>query len=101
MDATEALRTLEDELERGLAGLAEAASLEELERAHTAVLGRRSKWSEVQRSLGSLEPEERKRVGQRANDVKKALEAVHTERTESPQEPAEGSLREADAVAVT
>ena len=69
MDAQEALRTLEEELERGLAALAAAQTLDELEQAHTSVLGRRSRWSEVQRSVGSLDSEDRKTVGRRANDV--------------------------------
>ena len=89
------------ELERGLAALAEAQSLEELERAHTVSLGRKSKWSEVQRSLGSLDPDDRKRVGRRANEVKSSLEAVHEERRRALDELAETALLDADAVDVT
>ena len=101
MDARDALRTLEDELEGGLAALAAAQSLEELERAHTAALGRKSKWSEVQRSLGSLDPEDRKSVGRRANEVKSSLDARHEERRAALDEQAEGALLHADAVDVT
>ena len=68
MEASEALRTLEEELERGAASFASAGSLDQLERAHTDLLGRKSKWSEVQRSLGDLQPEERRTVGKRANE---------------------------------
>src|SRR5439155_20484744 len=101
VDAQEALRTLEEELERGLAALAAAQTLDELEQAHTSVLGRRSRWSEVQRSVGSLDSEDRKTVGRRANDVKTSLDTVHDERRTSLQELAEGSLLDADAVDVT
>jgi phenylalanyl-tRNA synthetase alpha chain len=101
MDAAEAVRALEVELERGLSSLAEAGTVQELERAYGAAVGRRSKWSEVQRSLGSLDPDDRKTVGRRANEVKSALDAVHDERTQALQEQHEGSLLDADAVDVT
>jgi phenylalanyl-tRNA synthetase alpha chain len=101
MDATDALRTLDEELEAGVSSLAGATTVEELERAYGAAVGRRSRWSEVQRSLGSLGPEDRKSVGRRANEVKSALDAVHEERARSLQELAEGSLLNADAVDVT
>src|SRR5438067_6400813 len=101
MDASDALRTLEEELERGLAGMAGASTLDELEAAHTAAVGRRSKWAEVQKGLRSLEQDDRKAVGQRANDVKTSLDAVHEERKQSLRDQAEGSLLDADAVDVT
>src|SRR5438067_1728034 len=101
MDASDALRTLEQELERGLAGMAGASTLDELEAAHTAAVGRRSKWAEVQKGLRSLEQDDRKAVGQRANDVKTSLDAVHEERKQSLREQAEGSLLDADAVDVS
>jgi phenylalanyl-tRNA synthetase alpha chain len=101
MDASEALRTLEEELERGLAALAAARTLDELERAHTASLGRKSRWSEVQRALGSLDPEARRTVGRRSNEVKSSLDAVHEERKRAMEDLAEGSLLEEDAVDVT
>lgn len=101
MDASDALRTLEEELERGLAGMAGASTLDELEAAHTAAVGRRSKWAEVQKGLRSLEQDDRKAVGQRANDVKTSLDAVHEERKQSLRDQAEGSLLDADAVDVS
>jgi len=101
MEASEALRILEEELERGAASFASAASLEELERAHTDLLGRRSKWSEVQRSLRELQPEERRTVGMRANEVKATLDSVHGERREELEQRAEDELLDADGVDVT
>src|SRR5436190_22825014 len=101
MDAAEALRILEEQLERGLAAFAAAETLEELERAHTEVLGRKSTWSEVQRGLGSLPAEDRRDVGRRVNEVKSSLDAVHVERRAALQERAEESLLDADAVDVT
>src|SRR5438874_3555814 len=101
MDATEALRTLEAELERGLAAFAAAETLDELERAHTEVLGRRSPWSEIQRSLGALPVDDRREVGRRVNEVKSSLDAVHEERRDALQARAEDALLDADAVDVT
>jgi len=101
MNATEALRILDAELERGLSSFAGASSLEELERAHKEVLGRKSPWSEIQRGLGSLSDEDRRLVGRRANEVKTSLDAVHEERREALQARAEDALLEEDAVDVT
>src|SRR5439155_2109901 len=63
MDPAEALRILEEERERGSSAFASASSLEELERAHTEILGRKSRWSEVQRGLGGFADEDRRTIG--------------------------------------
>jgi len=80
MDPAEALRTLDDELERGLALIAGASSLDELERAQVAVLGRKSTIGEVGRALGSFPDDERRDVGRRANEVRASLRAALDER---------------------
>lgn len=76
MDASEALRTLESELERGRQLFAAATTLEELERAQTSVMGRKSTFGGVQRSLGQLAEAERREVGRRANEVRTELQQV-------------------------
>ena len=101
MDPADALRTLEDELERGTSALARAATLDELERARTGLVGRKSRWSEVQRGLGELGTEDRRTVGRRANEVKATLDAVHAERRRELEERAEDALLDADRVDVT
>ena len=101
MDAAEAQRILEEELERGAAAFAAAHTLGELESAHTDLLGRKSRWSEVQKSLGRLDPDDRKVVGRRTNEVKSALDAVHAERKQEFEGRAEDELLEADRVDVT
>ncbi|MFN8232805.1 MAG: hypothetical protein U0V56_04830 [Actinomycetota bacterium] len=67
MEPREMLRTLEAERARGLAAFERARTIEELDAAQTAVMGRRSPFSEVQRSLGGLDHEgwRRGRRGQR------------------------------------
>ncbi len=101
MDPEQARRTLEEERDRGLRIIAEAASLEELERARIALLGRRSPWSEVQRSLGALPPEDRRELGRLANEVKAALDAALDARRAELAARAEDELLQTDRVDVT
>jgi phenylalanyl-tRNA synthetase alpha chain len=101
MDPADARRILEQERERGLAVIAEADSIDELEAAKTSVLGRKAKWSEVQKSLGSLGAEDRKQVGMLANDVRSTLEASLDERRAALAGSSEERLLQADAVDVT
>ncbi len=101
MDPEQARRTLEEERDRGLRTIAEAASLEELERARIALLGRRSPWSEVQRSLGALPPEDRRELGRLANEVKAALDAALDARRAELAARAEDELLQTDRVDVT
>jgi phenylalanyl-tRNA synthetase alpha chain len=96
MDAPEMLRTLESELGRGLDALAAATTLEQLDGAETQVLGRKAPFSEVQRSLGSLDEEARREVGRRANEVREQLRATLAARREALREEAEASLLDAD-----
>ena len=101
MDPTEAARILEQELERGRAMIAAARTLEELEEAKTAVLGRKAPIASVQSSLGSLPADARRDLGRRTNeafaDLRSALEA----RRDELEEGAEDELLRADAVDVT
>lgn len=98
MDAAQALATLEAERERGLAAIAAAGTVDELEAARTAVLGRKAAYSEIQKSLGSLPAEDKPRVGQVANDVRMVLTAALEARRQELARVAETGLVEADAV---
>jgi phenylalanyl-tRNA synthetase alpha chain len=101
MDPQEARRVLEAERARGLALIAEAGSMEALEAAKVAVLGRRSPWSEVQRSLGRIPDADRKAVGKIANEVRRALETALDEKRVGLAEGDERRLLEADSVDIT
>jgi phenylalanyl-tRNA synthetase alpha chain len=101
MDPAEALRILDAELARGLDAFRQAASLEDLDRAETAVLGRKAPFSEVQRSLGELPEGDRRSVGQRANEVREALRGSLEERRHVLLAEAERDLLEADRIDVT
>ena len=94
--ASEMLRSVDRERERGLRAFAEATSLAELESAQTAVLGRKAPFAEVQRAVGALDPDERKTVGRAVNETRAVLqEAADARRTEL-EAAAEDTLLVAD-----
>jgi phenylalanyl-tRNA synthetase alpha chain len=101
MEPDVALRTLDQELERGLTLISQAQSLDARERARQAVLGRKAPFSEVQRSLGSLSEEDRRKVGHRANEVRAALERALEERRSALAQEEERARLERDRVDVT
>jgi phenylalanyl-tRNA synthetase alpha chain len=98
MDAKEMVRILDEERERGLRAFAEAATLEVLEAARTAVLGRKAPFSQVQRGIGSLPPEARGDIGQRVNRVRSELEEAVDVRLAELEAVAEEALLVADRI---
>jgi phenylalanyl-tRNA synthetase alpha chain len=101
MNPEEALGILDRERSRGIEAFSEAGSLEELEAAQVAVLGRKAPFSDVQRSLGSLEPDERRRIGAVVNEVRSTLQEALARRRVDLESAAEELLLAADAVDVT
>jgi phenylalanyl-tRNA synthetase alpha chain len=101
MDPEGALRTLDEHLERARSLVAEAGSVEQLEKAQVAALGRKTQYAEVQRSLGTMSEEDRKRVGRRANEIRTALESALAERREELAAGEERQRLEADRVDVS
>jgi phenylalanyl-tRNA synthetase alpha chain len=101
MDPQEARRILEEERERGLSMIARADSSEALEAAKVGVLGRKSPFSQVQRSLGSFGPEDRKPLGMAANELRDALQAALEERRRLLAGAEEARLLEGDRIDVT
>jgi phenylalanyl-tRNA synthetase alpha chain len=101
MDPDQALHTLESELRRGLDVIARAESLTDLEATETAVLGRKAPFSEVQRGLGSLDPEDRRRVGQRTNEVRQTLRAALDQRRTALESDRDAALLDRDRIDVT
>jgi phenylalanyl-tRNA synthetase alpha chain len=99
--AEDSLRTLEDELQRGLSLFATASSLESLDEAETVVLGRKSPFSAVQRGLGTLSEEDRKRVGQRTNEVRESLRAAAAVRRAELEAARDEAILERDRIDVT
>jgi phenylalanyl-tRNA synthetase alpha chain len=101
MNAQEAIRTLEEERERGLALIAGCETREDLERAEVAVLGRKAPVSRIQRSLGELPPDDRPGVGKLVNEVFEAFRAAIAERTEAIRARAERALAEEERLDVS
>lgn len=73
MDAQELTRVFEGERERGLARIAAAATIDDLDAVQVDLLGRKSALSRAQKALGGLSEDERRSVGRLANDVRGAL----------------------------
>ena len=101
MDASQATRVLEEERQRGLTLIGQATTLDELDAARVAVLGRNAPFSEVQRSLGVLDEDERKRVGRLANDVRSVLQSALDTRRAGLESSKEAGLLEADRIDVS
>jgi phenylalanyl-tRNA synthetase alpha chain len=101
MNAEEAIRALEEERERGVSLIQQAATLEDLDRAEVAVLGRKAPVSQIQRSLGELAAEDRPRVGRVVNEVFGSLRAAIGAREEAIRAESERSLAKEDRIDVT
>jgi len=95
------LRTLEAERDRGESLFRAAASLDELDAAQAEAMGRRSRFSEIQKSLGALPPDERKRVGLAANAARQRLQAALDDQRQSLERLAEDALLRADRLDMT
>jgi phenylalanyl-tRNA synthetase alpha chain len=98
MDAQQMLRSLEQERERGLRAFSEATTMAELDAALVSILGRKAPFSEVQRVVGSLAPEERKTVGTVVNETRAALQHAADGRRSELGAIAEEALLVADRV---
>ena len=101
MDPNEARSIADAELERGLRSFAEADSIDELEAAKTAILGRKSRLSDVQRSIGSVSRDERGELGKRVNEVFADLRSAHDTRRTELELATGAEILDADAVDVT
>jgi phenylalanyl-tRNA synthetase alpha chain len=92
---------VERELERGRRAFREASSVEELETARIAILGRKSPLNDVQRALGSLDVEERKTLGRIVNEARSTLTEAAASRRAELDADAEAALVSADRADLT
>lgn len=81
--------------------LAAAASLEDVARAESELLGRRSPLAAVQRGLGGMSQDDRRRVGRRTNEVREALRTAISTRRAELEAAAERALLESERIDVT
>src|ERR671931_2022078 len=101
MSPDESLAILDEELHRGLTMAGRASTLDELERVQIEVLGRKSRYSQVQRSLAGLSEEARRVVGRRANEVRADLDRALGDRRRALEEREERARLESDRIDVT
>ena len=101
MNPQDAQRILDEVREGGLSTIASADSSEALDAAKVAVLGRKSPFSQVQRSLGSFGPEDKKRLGMATNELREVLESALDERRRVLATAEEARLLEGDRIDVT
>lgn len=97
----DAVRILDAELERGRALVADASTLDALEEAERAVLGRKAPLARIGRDLAGLSDEDRRRVGQSVHEVREALRAAMAERRTVLQAERENELLEAERIDIT
>ena len=96
-DVTDVDRLLRD----GIPALECATTLEQLDEAVTALVGRRGSLQQVQRSLGSLPPEQRRSVGRQVNEARHRVQQVEAARREVLTEERDRVVLAAEAVDVT
>ena len=92
------LRSLSAERDRGAAAFEGATTLDELEAAQVDVMGRKSPFSVIQKSLGGLDPDDRRRIGQVVNEVRTALREALEARRDALELLAEDALLDADRI---
>ncbi|MGZ8636662.1 MAG: tRNA ligase subunit PheS family protein, partial [Actinomycetota bacterium] len=101
MDPVDARRILDEERRRGRELIAGATSADALEEAKVAVLGRRSRVAEVQRSLASLPDEAKRELGRATNETFTELREAIDARRDELEAGADSELMRGDAVDVT
>jgi phenylalanyl-tRNA synthetase alpha chain len=92
------LRAIKDE---GLAAFAGAASLEDLDAAKSAFIGKRGRLTDVQRLLGGLGEDERRSVGAEVNAVRASLSDAETQRRMVLEDERDRVQLAAEAIDVT
>jgi phenylalanyl-tRNA synthetase alpha chain len=97
-DIDEQLRVAE---EKGLVALQAASTLEELDAARTAHLGKRSPLSQVQRQLGGMDDDARRTVGAAVNDVRGRLTEAEAARRAILTDERDRVVLAAEAIDVT
>src|ERR1044072_343056 len=101
MDAAELLRALAGEHPRGRSALEAATTLDELDAAQVAVLGRKSAFGQLQRALGTLPDGDRREVGARVNPIRADLVETLDARRDELAAAAEQAQLAADRIDIT
>lgn len=94
----EKLLKLLEEAKINVAGL---GNMEEAEALRVKLLGKKGEITEILRSMKDLAPEERKTMGQIANETKAQIENLISEKMDSLKKEAKAAKLEAEAIDVT
>ena len=94
----EKLLKLLEEAKTNVAGL---GNMEEAEALRVKLLGKKGEITEILRSMKDLAPEERKTMGQIANETKAQIENLISEKMDSLKKEAKAAKLEAEAIDVT
>ena len=92
---------VDDVKARALEELEAADSVERLEQWRIAYLGRGGQLTLILRGLGSMSPDERRRIGAEANEAKRLLEASLTLKKQSLRDFQVAAILESDSIDVT
>ena len=88
-------------LEESKEQLKKASSLQEAEETRIKVLGKKGELTEILRSMGKLSPEERKELGQAANQVRAEVEKMLADTVNELKEKAREAKFKAETIDVT
>ena len=88
-------------LEESKAQLANATSLQEADETRVKVLGKKGALTEILKSMGKLSPEERKELGQAANQVRAEIEELLKETFDTLKSAAQEAKLKAEKIDVT
>ena len=94
----EKLKTI---LEEAKSKLAEVASVQEAEDIRVKMLGKKGALTEILKSMGSLSPDERKELGQAANQTKQEIENLLAEKFNQLKAKAQEAKFKAEKIDVT
>ena len=94
----EKLKTI---LEESKSKIENVISLEEIEEIRVKTLGKKSELTEILKSMGSLTPEERKALGQKANEIKQDIEKLISSKYIELKEKAQELKFKAEKIDVT
>ncbi|MDO4551916.1 MAG: phenylalanine--tRNA ligase subunit alpha [Bacillota bacterium] len=92
---------LKEILQEARTQLQKAGSLPEAEELRVRFLGKKGELTEILRSMGSLDPEERKELGQAANSVRKEIEGLLEERFAALKDAGKAMRFKAERIDVT
>ena len=92
---------LKNILEESKKQLENASTLQEAEETRVKILGKKGALTEILRSMGSLSPEERKQLGQAANQVRAEIEKMLADTVSRLKEKAREAKFAAETIDVT